>query len=341
MIMGELVNALQVIQSRLAETEVGIHLENECLHISLNDRTHSLPLTRLYRPSSLDVRESADPGKVMILVSASAKAIEAAAPFNHIVVPEGNFRLVLSGIALLRETAVSPKPKKTRTRLQGRTGLIAETLLLNGKRAWSVHELARVSGVSQTLAHRVLDRLEKENCLEITGSGPDKTRTLVKPTTLAEAWSEEEAAPKVVLRGYLYGASPDAIARTALQLCPEGAIGGIMAANSYAAILTRVPFPLRLWVPEDFWLGCFREAGMEETDDGANLEIVRSKGDTWRLHREMDSLRVSPWRAWLEVSHAVGRNQELSEELLKQLETRFEKGSSRLRDWGLGVSEWK
>lgn len=328
--MDELVNALKTIQNRIAGADVEIRLEDECLHINANARTHSLPITRLYRPSSVEVRESAAPGKVMVLASASAKAIEAATPFNHIVVPDGNFRLVLPGVALLRETAITPQKKSPRTRLQGRTGLIAETLLLGGKRPWSVHELARASGVSQTLAHRVLDRLDKEDCLETQGSGPDKTRTLVKPTTLAEAWSQEEATPKVALRGYLYGASPDAIAQKALQICPEGAIGGLLAANGYAAILTRVPLPIRLWVPEGFWLERFREAGMEETDEGANLEIVQVKSDPWRPHREADSLKVSPWRAWLEVSHAVGRSQELAEELLKQLQTQFETGTSLL-----------
>lgn len=334
--MDELVNALQTLKYRVAGSEMEIHLEDECLHIDSNSIRHSLPLVRLYRPSSTEVREGASPGKVLVLTSASAKAMEAAAPFNHIVVPDGNFRLVLPGVALLRETAPPPQTKIARARLQGRTGLVAETLLLGGKRPWSVHELARLSGVSKGLTHRVLDRLEKENYLETKGNGPEKTRTLVKPTTLAETWSQEEAAPQVALRGYLYGASPTAIADKALQICPAGAIGGLLAANSYAPLLTRVPLPLRCWVPEGFWLGRFGEAGMEETAEGANLEIVQTKGDTWQRHREtlhretIPLSHVSPWRAWREISQMTGRSEELAEELLQRLQTGFEAGASLL-----------
>ncbi len=335
--MDELVKAVEAIRCRVAPADVEIRLEDERLHIGSNHRRHSLPIVRLYRPSSVEVRESASNENLLVLVAASAKAIEAAAPFNHIVVPDGNFRLMAPGVALLRETAPSPKIKITRARFQGRTGLVAETLLLGGKRAWSIHELADESGVSQTLAHRVLDRLEKENCLEAQGSGPGKTRTLIKPTALAEAWSQEETLPRMALRGYLYGASPNAVAQKALQICPEGAIGGLLAANSYAPILTRVPFPIRFWVPERFWLGRFGEAGMEQTAEGANLEIVQAKSDTWRHHLETDSLmKVSPWRAWLEVSYASGRSQELAEHLLEQLQSRFEAGTL-LR----GASAWK
>lgn len=326
--MDDLVNTLEAIQNRVLESGVRIWLANESLFVGADKKTRSWPLVRLYRPSATEVREHASSEGVLVLLQASAKAIEAAAPFNHIVLPDGGFRLMAPGVALLRETATTTQSKTTRVRLQGRSGVVAETLLLGGAHAWPVRELARGAGVSQGLAHRVLDRLEKEGCLETRGSGPDKVRALMKPTQLAQMWSQEEAAPKVALRGYLYGASPDDIARKLIHVCPEGVIGGVMAANNYAPTLTRVPFPVRLWVPEGFWLGRFLEAGVEEIAEGVNLEIVQAKGDPWRHHRDISALpQLSPWRAWLEVSAASGRVGELAETLLKRLGTEFDQGN--------------
>lgn len=323
--MNDLMNALKVIQARVAGSGVKFRLKGDSLYVE--GRARPWAVVRLHRPSATEVAARASPDTMLVLLQASAKAVEAANPFNHIVLPDGSFRIVAPGVALLRE-APPPESRTTQARLQGRSGVVVETLLLGANRAWSVREVAGAAGVSPGLAHRVLDRLEKEGCLEANGAGPRKTRTLVKPTVLAQVWSQEEVAPKVVLRGYLYGSSPDSIALKALRICPEGAVAGVAAANNYAPILTRVPFPIRLWVPEDFWAGRLAEAGVEETSEGSNIEFVQAKGDPWRRHRNAASVpQVSAWRAWQEVSIASGRVGELAEQLLKQLQSRFEQGT--------------
>lgn len=329
--MDDLVNTLRDIENRIASTDVRLGLEGESLQVAVGQHRYSLALVRLYRPSVDQVCQQARPGQVLILTAASVKAIQAAASTNHIVVPEGNFRIVVPHVALWRETMAPPiapssKSPSLKTKLRGRTGIVAETLLLSGQREWSVQELARSAGVSPGLVSRTFDRLEKEGCIETRGTGPEKRRIVTHPALLAEAWSQEERVPEVALRGYLYSSSPQALAQKLLEICPAGAIGGLLAANSYQPVLTRVPFPVRLWVPSDFWLGLFQAAGLEATSEGANVEIVQTKDDTWSHKRDPASRQVSPWRAWLEINSLSGRSEELAQELYQRLLLRFTQG---------------
>ena len=319
---SDVVNKAAEMQRLIAGSGVELRLNGECLEIEtpLKRKATSLRLIRLLHPSSQQVQQAAAPDALLVLVNPSLRAAQAAVAFNHIVLPEGGFRLVAPGVALVREATLQVESPNRQTRLRGQTGVVAETLLLNGVRAWTVEELAVASGVSKTLAHRALQRLQDTDIVSAQGEGPHKRRELHSIAGLAELWAQEEAKPEVTLRGYLYGSSPEAVAAKALQLCPEAALGGVGAANSYAPTLTRVPLPIRLWVPQEFWLGRLREGGLEETGEGANIEILQSKGDPWRRHRnEGEMLRVSAWRAWREISAATGRTQELAQALWTQL----------------------
>lgn len=186
------------------------------------------------------------------------KAAEAAAPFNHIVLPDGPFRIVVPGMALVRETPAAghalESPVKV-ARLRGKTGRVAESLLLQGRHEWTLDIVAGAALISHGLAHRVLARLEEEGWVESRDKGPGKTRMVVNPAALAEAWGQEEKEPPVALRGYLYGATPEDVAAKALKICPDGAIGGTLAANIHAPTLTRVPFPIWFWAPQGVLAG--------------------------------------------------------------------------------------
>jgi DNA-binding transcriptional regulator YhcF (GntR family) len=203
----------------------------------------------------------------------------------------------------------------------GQSGVLAESLLLGGKKEWSVRELAADAGVAPALAHRVVTRLEREALLVRYGEGPKTIRVLSHPRALAELWSREEKMPKPVLRGFLYGASTEAVARKVLEVCPGSAVGGTLAANLYKPVLTRVTPPIRIWVAGGFAPESLAASGFQQTDEGANIEFVQAKGDPWQVHMNPDGLpRVSKWRAWLEIAIVEGRTQELAEALLSELE---------------------
>ena len=317
--MSEIVNIVTKIQKEIQKAGVSLTLNVERLLVTGPAGSHSLRLVRLYRPSSADVERAAAPDALLVLSAATQKAVEAAAPFNHILVPEGGYRLVLPGVALVRDAPVSPETAR-QVRLMGRTGVLAESLLLGGERAWAVQELAANAQVSMTLAHRVLTRLEREGLLLSKGLGPAKRRQVVNAKALAELWSQEEKPPKVALRGYLYSSSTEALAKRILELYPGAAVGGTLAANLYQPTLTKVAPPLRVWVPGDFDPDRLKDAGFQQTGEGANLELLQSKDDPWRVHRSLDEVsRVSGWRAWLEVANVEGRTKELADALLMNL----------------------
>lgn len=317
--MAEIVNIVASIQKEIQGTGIALVLDGERLVMTSSAGQHCLKLVRLYRPASADVERAAAPDVLLVLSAATQKAAQAAAPFNHILVPEGGYRIVLPGVALSRGTSVSPETAR-KVRLMARTGVLAESLLLGGNRFWSVQELAADAQTSTTLAHRVLTRLEEEGLLRAKGSGPSKRRQVANAKALAELWSQEEKPPKVALRGFLYGGSTEVLAKRILELYPEAAVGGTLAANLYKPTLTKVAPPLRVWVPGAFDPDRLLKAGFQAVGEGANIELLQAKDDPWRVHRSLEgTARVSGWRAWLEVSRVEGRTKELADALLTDL----------------------
>ena len=321
--MDDFVNRIAQLQRQAAPAGIIVQAdeENGSLRFQSSLGSTCLRLVRLYRPSSSAIEQAHADDVLLVLTAPSRKALQAGANSNYLVLPNGATRIVTDGIVLMLDAPVSTKKESHQVRLMGRTGIVAETLLLHGARRWSVRELAHQSQVSPALAHRVLTRLEQEGLLLTEGSGPDKVRAVRDLRTLAELWSHEEKTPQTVLRGFLYGSSSEAIAQQILAAYPDGAIGTTLAANLYKPTLTRVPLPFRIWVKSDFDPTPLFALGLEKTDEGANIEFVISKDDPWCVHRNEDGLpKVSKARAWLEISEMGGRTQELANALLADLE---------------------
>ena len=317
-------DVLQTLRREAKGAGIDTEWAKDCLRLTGSLQNYTFKLVRLNRPSSGDVEREAAPDSLLVLTNATSKALQAAKPFNHVAVPQGQYRLVAPGIVLIYEAAQTERgvPNRSRqVRLRGRTGIVAETLLLNAGKRWSLQELSKAAQVSPALVHRVLTRLEAEGMIASVGRGPARLRHVSNPQALAELWSEEEKAPTPMLRGFLYAASLDVLAKQLLTLYPQGALGGTLAANRYKPVLTRVMPPLRIWVGSDFDADVLTGTGWEETHDGANVELVRAKDDPWRVHRrpEGDIPMVSPWRAWLEIAVIKGRTEELASALFTQL----------------------
>ncbi len=320
--MDNFVNKVAQLQRLVfpADIEVQADPENETLRFRSPLGSTCLRLIRLYRPSSHEVKQAGAKDVLLVLTSPSRKALEAATDTNYLVLPDGACRIIAGGIVLILEASSPPVRASQRVRLTGKTGVVAETLLLGGSRRWAVRELAQEAQVSPALTHRVLHRLEREGFLVSEGSGPRKVRAVRDLQALAELWSQEERKPQTVLRGFLYGLSLGAVAQQVLSVYPDGAIGALLAANLYKPILTRVPPPLRLWVKGDFDPTFLKSLGFERTEEGANLEFVMSKDDPWRVHRNSEEIpKVSKARAWIEISDRGGRTEELADALLQDL----------------------
>ena len=319
--MDALVKMLRSIERDCVLSGVHFEVRGETVEVIGAPHPTTLSIVRLYRPSSTDILQAAAPGKLLAITHASSKAAAAAAATNHVILPAGGYRVVAPGIAIFKPSPPSSPTGPRRAKLAGRSGVIAETLLLEPNQRWSITGLARRARVSIGLAHRALVRLEREGIVGASGAGPDKVRFLLHPTALAELWSQEEVPPPPVWRGYVYAPSSENIAHRVLDECPQAAVAGVLAANSYEPFLTQVPAPVQVWVPQDFDIQTLGQAGFQETGEGANVELLCGKdGDPWQVHAAGADLRkVSPWRAWVEISHARGRAKELADRLALRL----------------------
>ena len=106
----------------------------------------------------------------------------------------GNMNVQLPGMFLRTEGQREGPPRhgaQTPVRLTGKAGVAVQTLLLAPERLWGVHDLADEAGVSVGLAHRVLDRLERENVVAAEGAGPKRVRRVTGRAELLDLWAEE------------------------------------------------------------------------------------------------------------------------------------------------------
>jgi hypothetical protein len=138
------------------------------------------------------------------------------------------------------------RPPRAETRLSGKSGLVAQVLLLDRGRSWAVGALAERAGVSTGLAHRILTRLEEAGVVEVHGHGPRKVRRLANPAALLDLWAEEDSDPRLRHTSAFVLAMPGedlstAISRRLAEVGIEHAITGSAAAARRLPALTNVP----------------------------------------------------------------------------------------------------
>jgi hypothetical protein len=204
----------------------------------------------------------------------------------------GNAHLELPGLLIHLEGRPRPAGRgvpRMPTRLSGKAGVVAQLLLLHSDRTWKVVEVAEEAGVSTGLAHRVLDRLEREGILTTEGRGPRRVRRVLGPAALLDLWAEEHADRPRRTFGYLLAQTPQllieelgsTLARAGIDYALTGAAAGLVA-----PFLTTVPV-VDLWVtavagPEDL-LGVI---GAEAVTTGHNVVFLQDRDDAPLVFRE-------------------------------------------------------
>lgn len=284
---------------------------------------HELKIVHLRRPTPGEVERASDERHLLVLTEPSRAAREAAGRTNHINLPQGGLRIVLPGIVLIAPGSDAPLPTPA-VRLRGKSGIVAESLILNPNREWTLRELARDAQVSLGLAQRVFDRLHREGLISVpTGADPGQ-RATPDLNAILKLWGQEShGSARPFARAHLYATHPlDAIGKIQGEV-PGVCMGGAWAANTYVALLTHVPAPYRVWVPHSLGSSEIlqRVEGMEIVNDGANMEFYATAGDPWRVHaNEFEgALRVSRARSFVELYESKGRMQELAEAVLESL----------------------
>lgn len=218
------------------------------------------------------------------------------------------------------------------TRLTGKSGILAETLLTGTlSREFALDDVASEAGVSKPLASRVLSRLVDEGLVETRGSGPAKRFVLKDAAALLDLWAAEDSPTtgRHTTGIYTWVRTPlDLYWRLSdLGVSLEYAVGGTAAANLYTPTLTTPPWP-EVWIPAD--VPVEQVAGMlggEIVEEGANLTMLQHQGDSALYHArslglhvgsnaQLADLRVvSRPRAFVEALAGTGRSAEVARNL--------------------------
>lgn len=237
----------------------------------------------------------------------------------------GNVRLALPGL-IMRVTGTKRRPRSAATaRLSGKSGLVAQAMLLNVEQSWSVSELAKQCRVSPGLVHRVLQRLEHEGLVTAQGTGPSKTRRLSNPTALLDLWAEEQRDPPSRQPAFMLAQTPDQLIAS---LCAsletasvDYALTGAAAARKVAPFVTNV-LVVHAWVAAtvDLIEVC-NQIGATPVESGPNVVLLQERDNTplaFRTRTDGEWL-ANMFRLYSDLQRDPRRGQEQGEHLRSEV----------------------
>lgn len=232
--------------------------------------------------------------------------------------------LVRSG-SFTASAEIAPAPRNTALpRLAGKAGLIAQALILEPERVWTLGAMAESAGVSTALAHRVFSRLERVAVLAADGRGPRKTRLVASPGALLDVWVEEAVEPRerrtpayALLRGDGAGALSSRLAEHELL----HAVTGVAAAARRVPVLTSVLVTEVRVTAARTPAEVAAAADARLVEDGANIVFVQGPDDAeLRFRREVEGVWLAAeTRVYLDALRDPRRGAEQAREYRSQV----------------------
>lgn len=238
----------------------------------------------------------------------------------------GNAHIELPGLLFHLEGRRKPRGAGApATRLRGKSGNVAQALLLHPERAWQIADLARVAQVSTALAHRVLTRLEREDVVVAEGAGPRRVRRITNPTALLDLWAEENVERPTRTHAYLLAQTPERLIRALGDRLGSSridyALTGAAAGSLVAPFITTVPV-VEVWVQATAAAEQFCTAvGAETVADGHNLVFLQGRDDTPLAFREQSSdlWVVNQFRLYIDLRRDPRRGREQADHLRREV----------------------
>ena len=237
----------------------------------------------------------------------------------------GNVHLDLPGL-IMRITGT----RRTRRpagpiRLSGKSGLVAQAMLLDVERSWRVSDLTERCAVSAGLVHRVLRRLEDEGAVAAHGAGPNKKRRLSNPAALLDLWAEEHRdrpyrQPAFILAqstDQLIGSLCDGLEAAAIDY----ALTGSAAAVRIAPFISNVPVA-EVWLASAVAAGdVCAQIGATPVESGPNVVLLQERDDgplAFRTHQP-GMWATNLFRLYVDLRRGPRRGAEQAEHLRREV----------------------
>lgn len=222
-----------------------------------------------------------------------------------------------------------PARKETTSLFTESREMVVHALLVNRNKWIAGNELAEMSRTSPYTSSKVLQELERREWCESSGAGPTRRRRLTKPKQLLEAWATDWTKRKEKsTRWYAFTERPhmllehltDRIDKAGVSF--DWAFTGAAAANVYAPLLTSVD-TAEIIVPPGCAEELARKIGLKPAEKGANITFVERDGASLLFREGLPddlSYFASPFILYLDLLDGRGRNKELAQHVLEELE---------------------
>lgn len=246
----------------------------------------------------------------------------------------GNVHLALPGL-IMKITGAKRRPRRAASaRLSGKSGVVAEAMLLDVGESWSVADLAGRCRVSPGLVHRVMLRLEHEGVVTSSGAGPAKTRRVSNAAALLDLWAEEQRDPAARQAASMPAGTPDeliaalgaGLESAGVKYALTGAAAAGYALTSGAAAAAVVPLlvdvvaagEVQVWVASTADLAeLCAEVGAEPWEPESNVVLLQERDDTplaFRV-RHRGVWTANALRLYCDLRRDPQRGRELGEHL--------------------------
>ncbi|RZF23658.1 hypothetical protein EVC45_43120 [Paraburkholderia sp. UYCP14C] len=207
--------------------------------------------------------------------------------------------------------------------------MVVHALLVNRNKWLTGGELAEVSQTSQYTCSVVLQELERREWSESSGSGRTLRRRLSRPRALLDNWAEHwKNRRDERTRWYCFVDQPKLLlSRLTCEIDRAGvsfpwAFTGTSAANVFAPLLTGTD-TADIVVPPGRAKEMAKTLGLKPAEKGANVTLIERDGTSLQfrnVHPEFPSYFASPFILYLDLLDGRGRNKELAENVLAQLD---------------------
>ena len=207
--------------------------------------------------------------------------------------------------------------------------MVVHALLVNREKWLTGGELAEISQTSQYTCSVVLQELERREWSESNGSGRTLRRRLSRPRALLDEWAEHwKKRRDETTRWYFFTDRPKRLLERLTDEIDKAKVSfpwaftGTSAANVYAPLLTGTDTS-DIIVPSGYAKDLAKLLGLKPAEKGANVTLVERDGTSLQfrdLHREYPSYFASPFILYLDLLDGRGRNKELAENVLAQLD---------------------